>query len=104
MREMREDDVRIASRETQKTEKLALSYACDWCKGFADRIESAWRREKAELCECLKYARRDLCKACRGLGFKCKKSEPCCTVMNIDIALHKALEGANAPVAEGGEK
>ena len=52
-----------------------------------DKLE----REVEELSECLKEARRDLCKACRSIGFKCKKSEPCMTVLNIDIALHKAL-------------
>lgn len=54
VREMREDDVRISARETPKTEKLALSYACDWCKGYANRIEAAHKREVAELREYLK--------------------------------------------------
>ena len=47
--EMREDDVRIGARETPKTEKMALSYACSWCKGYADRIEAAHRREVDKL-------------------------------------------------------
>ena len=49
--EMREDDVRIAAAETPKTEALALRYACDWIKGYADRIEAAHKREIEELKE-----------------------------------------------------
>lgn len=60
---------------------------------IANRIEAAHRREVAELRECLKDVRRELCKECRSKGFKCKKSEPCVTVLNIDITLHNAPEG-----------
>lgn len=59
---------------------------------FAVRCENA-KKQIEELCQCLKWARQDLCKGCRDKGFKCKKSEPCMTVLNIDIALHKALKG-----------
>lgn len=55
----------------------------------------------AKLSECLKDARRELCKACRDKGFKCKKSEPCMTALNIDIDLYNAMKGAKGVEAEG---
>lgn len=54
---------------------------------YSEDILSAHKREVKELRECLKEARRELCNGCRDKGFKCKKSEPCVTVLTIDTAL-----------------
>lgn len=62
-----------------------------------DRIGSAWRREKAELVECLKEAVHNQCYECR-----CKDVDGGC----IGCCYKKwndALRSANATVADGGE-
>ena len=63
---------------------------------LADRFESAWRREKAELCKCLNEAVDFHCGKCINKGGPCNKD---C----LFDRWNKALKSANAPVAEGGE-
>lgn len=69
---------------------------CQFADDYADRIESAWRREKAELVECLKEAVDFHCGKCINKGGPCNKD---C----LFDRWNKVLKSANAPVAEGGE-
>ena len=72
------------------------------CNFTADRIEAAWRREKAELNDSLKKAINIICGKCYDrVRAKCARGE----VKDCDVfRLRKALEGANATVANGGDQ
>ena len=49
-------------------------YVNDFLASYADRIEEAWKREVAELRECLNEAIREKCPFTR---MSCKHGEPC---------------------------
>lgn len=97
--------------ENEAFEEVAAHYRAVWqgCENvdaseydgkdilrIVDRFESAWRREKAKLCECLKEAVDFHCGKCINKGGPCNKD---C----LFDRWNKALESSNAPVAEGGE-
>ena len=52
----------------------SMMYINDFLASYADRIEAAWKREVAELRECLNEAIREKCPFTR---MSCKHGEPC---------------------------
>lgn len=65
----------IVKRVRRECNSYPLPTAAAEMLKLVREIEAAHKRDIAELVDCLKDARKDLCKGCRDMGFKCGKNK-----------------------------